>query len=877
MSSKIFNPKTGRKINDNKLNQKKVSKYRDDNIKKVKSINERLRLQEQLREIQQKLKVLDANKKVKKSLKKYINNKRNTTYVYDVWSVAKPSDEVVEEIRANNAKKVSKGLKKTKNLVNIQGNTFFISALIGRIKFTKKMKSLYLNYQYPELTKRVVGGQDEKVKEIINIASSETYDFFLENEQKYKEITNMINFDDLNANINFDSSSKTITNKYIKNIINMEAVKPNYLFKDIINKQGHQCCGLDILMTLKTQWNSRHKNKMTIEWLKQELRIRAGKKTFIINEENGAFGVPNELLGDFCLNILKTKFCVFDTFGVVIYPKKTPIKNAFKNLNSNHLNSLYVIQTDNHYYLVSREYVNSICQSTDKDYKAITTPSEFFFIKDNTKIEEDEPEEKYMIDSNEILTHIKESVVNERSRNVYCLDRIMDIIVILKNDFEIKCEVVGNLATPTGCYILHNIEGREKPIKVSFTSMAGNQKNANNIENTNMDLTNEQFGCFIRDRKHLLNTISTRNMVSDYSDDSLDFFKNTPTALITSFENTNSESLHGVDCVKSYSYLASQIDFPQFSILDTYEDYEGQEIKDDTALVCEWKSDIFTTKQKLLCQINDKVNKRFQTWGFLLKMYNALDGKGFVNEEYKIIKFIQPRKTNENTLKEYIPNMYEKKEYPDSLIKFNVNSVLGIIGSLKNTKKRTFLSNNQMELKHKVDELQELSKELPNYKSSGIIPYENFFYFCETNSTEMSSGLFPIMSMIYCFQRMRNLITYCHLEKQGIKVIAVHTDSMMFDMNSLNQIQKDYINRKCSGKFGGYKLDKGKRPPKVGGFVPNEKVQPKIYYENVEHSSDKCSCDIEIKNLCKCENPNIEMYFGNKYCGGCKNWLCRCS
>ena len=717
----------------------------------IKHQREMRKLQQEINEKMERLNILklktkETNRKVaiKRISKAFKNYQEKFSYSYKIVGLKKITEVEYLFFHQRNQQRRANGQRRARNIIEYDGNRYFRFDEIGVIRLTKRMIRKHYEVYYDEdmgertcdyhLFLNFFSEHSGNIKQYyinrINDVLSQIDLVMLEEEVKVRNINpNQINHQALNEAFIFNSSNhQTMENEFLVNRINKNSTSPKDLFINYVDltKNGNKiACGVDLIMTLKEKWDANFKDKLTVSLILKDFDRLCKKYKLTYINDKGKIGVNNILMGYWCLEVGKIGFKVIDDNGVLLYPKQPEHQELFKNQSvSGRLNCqcMYAIQSNGHYYLITDKIHSIKHLIKTNEHSTVNEASDKCFVLSNNKRLNEKFETIVMKDVSEIYTIIKNAT---QTTKVYYVESITDILDYFMNVLKHKPQPIGDVLSPTGCYIVlskdaepekkekhildddENVSNKkieEDEIKISFFSLANNVKT---VDDTLEDLTKEQMILYNETRDNIYEKFFVNDYISEYSDDLKSSFDEFPNSLYINFTKSTKD-LYGIDFNKSYAYQTSKIkQFGKFALFDEYQEYDGHAIEDCTEYKCKFVN-VSQTPYDKICSYRKEAEQTFVTYGLFLKYY-----KEFISE-FTILKFNRPYEIVNNPICDDIQNIYSLN-IPKSLCKGIPNIFIGKCFKRHNSNKKAFLSTKQEELVYLQNEIQ---KSKPESKST---------------------------------------------------------------------------------------------------------------------------------------------------------------
>ena len=602
--------------------------------------------------------------------------------------------------------------------------------------------------------------------------------------------------DDIDENILdeilYDTANECISTT--SNIFNIhsEGDKLVSSYTDMSTKLANGCWYSLLMSCFEKQYNRKYK--------KEKLSIDLIRKICGVTRD-GLGMTTNEALGFF--KKYQVKLVLFNQLMKKVFefiPEKTT------NLSTK---CVYAIISNTHvYYINDEKAIKSLCQ---KDVSEIFAEPSRQYAVPNTN--------KCVIVYCKEVEKIMSEIIN--AQEPICIGTNVSLYSVCKYlmDFGITPQISGN-DNLKSVFIYKKVNDKNVLILIqSIQNLIINEK-----EKECMDLQNYIRANEIKNKTESM--IFKKQYMSQYSK-SLKKAFNTyarPPLICSFVENLNGEHF-GIDRSKCYSSILNRIRYiPVFSVFDTFQKYNGEELSELSWYVVKREN----VEASIANIIFDK--KVCLLSGHTLIGYL----KYYPLNTIQIKEFITPYKYIDNPMYKYISTVYKDDSNVEimSYIKNIFNTIIGKLGKLRNRKIQMCLTTDKTTCLSLCRQYGTLGKDTFCIKLGDDSKMENYMEDCvfyedeskeedvaedddddglyvfkkESKDVALDNGYNAINFTILDINRLDLFMTAKKVEEMGGKIAAIKTDCLFLEHNAETQNIVDYYKR-LHKTWNGYKIE----------------------------------------------------------------------
>lgn len=745
------------------------------NKKQLQSINEIHKLRKEVIKV-----------RAKQATKLKLNNTVNYTVEFIAYSEYKPDAAV--NVKASDIISDEKGQKYYKRFFGTC-NTKDTSILAfnrtrtyhyDRKKFVKLVKMLEtaLAYISDGIHCIVVKSVNMPTEKQVQVATRNTY--FGKKPIKEKDLFNS----DINGGF---------YHNYIEYDINKEATSFNELFNIPIEtsycKDNYKTnsCYINLLVdTFHTSFSKCKKFKFnaTYEDFCDLLDIN-------LKDDNIGLSVNKSLkfFEKFNLSLM-----VIGVFGIIeaFVPEK---RN--KNISPD---SLYMLVSNGHCYKLNKD-VKSFQQklwSKNEQLEKEMSNVNIYNLKSEYRIRETANvsyDVTYINKLDEICEHVKNSMDCDNKMVKYVYD----------GDLQ---DLLFKMTTNSPTYYPNVYMEAGKVMRLSFklNDVMGVIETCNNkhAEDTNISLSPDIYEAYHKADDELYKALFTPEHMSHYNPNNVEFEKQYQMRpMCGHFSNDDAINItySGVDSRKAYTSDFMDIKFyPVYSYFDTWKEYDDHPIEDYSQYLVLCNSKFAST----IILFPDLVTR---TTGYMLNRIKDV--------KYTILSYKRPSKLVESNSTQIIEKLWttEISDIPnlDNTCKkniFNLNS--GLLEKKLNKKSFSKVFKNYDEAFYYQTSFGGEIFTLGDVDNVFMDQRRQLFILHKKEEIELSNGYVPIKEMIYSIRSLKNYNTACKLQKNGIKVVGIKTDSILINDCDVKKAKKLF---NFEDRIGFYKMQYKKMLP----------------------------------------------------------------
>jgi hypothetical protein len=304
----------------------------------------------------------------------------------------------------------------------------------------------------------------------------------------------------------------------------------------------------------------------------------------------------------------------------------------------------------------------------------------------------------------------------------------------------------------------------------------------------------------------------------------------------------------GVDTRKAYTSDFMSIKYiPVYNYFDVWNAYDNHKIEDYSQYLVMCNS-IYTST---LILFPDLITR---TTGYVLNRIKDV--------EYTILKYKRPSKLVEIDSEQIIKKLWEAKisDTPseDTDCKKNIfNIVSGLAGKKINKKSFSKVFKEYDEAFYYQTCYGGLIYTLGDKDSVFMDRRRQLFVLHKKEEVEMTNGFVPILEMIYSIRTLKNYNTACKLQKHGIKVVGIKTDSILINNSD---VKKAKVLFNFEDRIGFYKMEYKKMLPST--LI--ERIQNKMVDMNkYEVKQHQIKDEFNVKEINKVIDKHDVVILGN--------------